>query len=151
MNLIELLEVNNLTVSTAESITAGLIASNICSIPGASKCFKGGVVSYTKEAKCALLGLEMEAIDKFGVYSNETVISMAEGVKRLTKSDVAISSSGVAGPSSDEGVEAGTVYFCIIIRDKRYTYEKEFDGSRNEVREKAARFIVEQLNRLLVN
>ena len=62
MNIIERLKECNLTISTAESITGGEIASTICSIPGASNYFKGGVVSYTKEAKCSLLGLKMEMI-----------------------------------------------------------------------------------------
>ena len=138
MNIIERLKECNLTISTAESITGGLIASKICEISGASNYFKGGVVSYTKEAKESLLGVSLEDIEKYGVYSKETVIKMAEGIKERTNSDIAIATSGVAGPGPDEGVEAGTVYFCYYILDKIVTEKKKFEGTRNEIREYAA-------------
>ena len=140
MNIIERLKECNLTISTAESITGGLIASKICEIPGASNYFKGGVVSYTKEAKCSLLGLKMDDIEKYGVYSKETVCSMAKGIKEKTNSDIAIATSGVAGPGSDEDVEAGTVYFCYYIEDNIFTEKQVFEGNRNEIRVKAAEY-----------
>ena len=140
MNIIERLKKFNFTISTAESITGGLIASKICEISGASNYFKGGVVSYTKEAKCSLLGLNMADIEKYGVYSKETVVSMAKGIKEKTKSDIAIATSGVAGPGPDEGVEAGTVYFCYYIDDYILTEKKVFEGNRNEIRNKAAEY-----------
>ncbi len=149
MNIIEKLKEVNLTISTAESLTGGMIASNICNISGASNFFKGGVVSYTKEAKCSLLGLKMEDIEKYSVYSNETVISMAKGIKKNTNSDIAIATSGVAGPGADEGVEAGTVYFCFIIKDKIITEKKLFKGSRNEVRSNASNYAINQIINLL--
>ncbi len=138
MNIIERLKECKLTISTAESLTGGLIASKICEIPGASNYFKGGVVSYTKEAKCSLLGLNMEDIEKYGVYSNETVIAMAKGIKERTNSDISIATSGVAGPGSDEGVEAGTVYFCYYLENQIVTEKKIFKGTRNEIREEAS-------------
>lgn len=149
MNIIEALKNNNYKLSTAESMTGGLIAARVCEISGASNFFNGGVVTYSKEAKCKLLGLKMDDINKYGVYSNETVISMAKGIKDATNSDVAIAISGVAGPGSDEGVEAGSVYFCIMINEKPHTYFKQFSGSRNEVRDLAASFIIEEAIRLL--
>lgn len=149
MNIIERLKEVNLTISTAESITGGLIASKICEISGASNYFKGGVVSYTKEAKCSLLGLNMDDIDKYGVYSKETVIAMALGVKERTKSDIAVATSGVAGPGSDEGVEAGTVYFCYYIENKIITEKKVFEGLRNEIRDKASSYAISTLVGLL--
>ena len=149
MNIIERLKEVNLTISTAESITGGLIASKICEIPGASNYFKGGVVSYTKEATCSLLGLNMEDINKYGVYSKETVVAMAEGIKNKTKSDVAVATSGVAGPGSDEGVEAGTVYFCYYLEDKILTEKKVFKGSRNEIRDEASSYALSTLVGLL--
>ena len=149
MNIIEKLKECNLTISTAESLTAGLIASKICEISGASNYFKGGIVSYTKETKCMLLGLKMEDIEKYGVYSNETVISMARGIKEKTNSDIAIATSGVAGPGSDEGVPAGTVYYCFIIKDKIITEKKNFNGERNEVRNEASLYAINRIISLL--
>ena len=149
MNIIKKLKECNLTISTAESLTAGMIASSICNISGASNYFKGGVVSYTKEAKCSLLGLEMENIEKYSVYSNETVISMAKGIKEKTNSDLAIATSGVAGPGPDEGVEAGTVYFCFIIKEKIITEKILFKGERNEVRKEASAYAINKIISLL--
>lgn len=149
MNIIEALRNNNYKLSTAESMTGGLIASRVCEISSASNFFNGGVVTYSKEAKCKLLGLRMDDIEKYGVYSKETVISMAKGVKIKTNSDVAIAISGVAGPGSDEGVEAGSVYFCILINEEPHTYFKQFNGTRNEVRDLAASFILEEAVKLL--
>ena len=82
----------------------------------------------------------MEDIEKYGVYSKETVISMAEGIKERTNSNIAIATSGVAGPGSDEGVEAGTVYFCYIIDDYVLTEKKKFEGDRNKIRKDAANY-----------
>lgn len=150
MNLIEFLIQKNLTISAAESLTGGLLQAKIVSIPNASKVFVGGVVSYTKEAKCKLLGLTMEDINKYGVYSNETSLSMAMGVKKLTNSDISIGISGVAGPGSDENVEAGTVFYTIIIDDKIYNKKILLSNfTRQEVREKTVDLILENLINLL--
>ncbi len=150
MNIIEILKINNMTISTAESITAGLIAANICNYAGASKYYKGGVVSYTKEMKCELLGLSMEDIEKYGVYSEQTVISMSKGIKKKTKSDISIATSGVAGPDSDEGVLAGTVYFCFLIQNTITTECIRFIGDRNEVRQQAALYATQRICQLLM-
>jgi nicotinamide-nucleotide amidase len=116
----------------------------------ASKVFLGGVASYTKEAKCRLLGLTMEEIERFGVYSNETSFSMAQGVKKLTNSNIAIGISGVAGPGSDEGVEAGTVYYTIVLNEMVYNKKIEIkDETRQIVREKTVEVIINDLFELL--
>lgn len=149
MNIIEKLKTNNLTVSTAESVTGGLIASEICRIPGASKHFAGGIVSYTKQAKCELLGLSMEQIERYGVYSKETAEAMARAVRQRTNSDASVATTGVAGPYADEGTKAGTVYFGFVIGDTVFTECKVFLGKRNRVRQKAAKYAVKRLYELL--
>lgn len=149
MNIVEKLTEKGLTIATAESITAGEIASTICRIAGASVCFKGGIVSYTKEMKCKLLGLSMENIERYGVYSKETVLSMANGVQKLMQSDIAVATSGVAGPNDDENVPAGTVYFCFKIKDKEFTECVRFNGDRNEIRTKATMFALEYVENKL--
>ena len=150
MNIVEKLIEKKLTISAAESLTGGLLQATIVNIPNASKVFLGGVVSYTKEAKCGLLGLTMDDIEKYGVYSNETSYSMAKGVKQLTNSNIAIGISGVAGPGSDEGVSAGTVYYSIIINDDNYNRVIELkDKSRLEVRLETVNIIIDDLLTLL--
>lgn len=149
MNIIEALKKDNLTIATAESVTAGLVANEICNISGASDCFKGGIVSYTKQSKCSLLGLNMADIDAYGVYSEETVLAMAKGVKNKLSVDVAIATSGVAGPYSDEGVDAGTVYFCFIIKDRIFIECKFFAGDRNTVRASSAKYAIDKVTEIL--
>jgi nicotinamide-nucleotide amidase len=150
MNLVEKLIDKNLTISAAESLTGGLFQATVVSMEHASKVFMGGVVSYTKEAKCKLLGLKMDDIEKFGVYSNETSLSMACGVKRLTNSNIAVGISGVAGPGADEKTPAGTVYYSIIFNKDVYNKKIEIPNkSRQEVREKTVEIIVDDLLNLL--
>lgn len=149
LNIIEVLKKHNYTIATAESLTAGLISANIADISGASSFLKGGVCSYTKEAKCELLGLNMDDINNYGVYSRETALQMARGIKNKLSSDVAVSTTGVAGPGSDEGVLAGTVYFGFIIKDKEYSECIRFDGSRNEVRQRAVEFVLKKIIELV--
>jgi PncC family amidohydrolase len=151
MNIVEKLIENNLTISAAESLTGGLLQATIVNIPNASKVFLGGVVAYTKDAKCRLLGLNIEDIEKYGVYSNETSYSMALGIKELTNSNIAVGISGVAGPGSDEGIRAGTVYYTIIIDDVIYNRVIHIeDKTRQEVREKTVEIIISDLLNLLM-
>lgn len=150
MNIIELLKEKNYSIATAESLTAGLVGSNICSNSGASSVYKGGVISYTKEAKCSLLGLDMLDIEKYNVYSHHTVLLMAKGVKKLLNSSCAIATSGVAGPGSDEGVEEGTVFFAYILGEEEYTECVKFSGTRNEIRDLAAKHAVDKFVELII-
>lgn len=150
MNIVELLKNKKLTISTAESLTSGLVASKISEISGASTVFEGGVVSYTKDCKCRLLGLDLEYIEKYCVYSKEVALKMARGVIRSTKSLCAISTTGVAGPD-DEGVSAGSVYFCFIVKDLEITEFKKFEGSRNDVRMQASNYAINRFVEILTD
>lgn len=149
MNIIEVLKKHDYTIATAESLTAGLISAGIANVSGASSYLKGGVCSYTKESKCRLLGLSMDNIEKYGVYSKEIALQMARGIKAKLSSDIAISTTGVAGPGSDEGVLAGTVYFGFIIKNEEYSECVKFDGDRNEVRQKAAIYAINKIIEIL--
>ena len=149
MNIIEVLKKHNLTISTAESLTGGMIASSICDISGASNYFKGSIVSYTKETKNKLLGLSLEDIEKYGVYSFETVEAMALSIKEKTNSNIAIATSGVAGPGPDENILPGTVYYCFVINDKIIKDKKSFIGDRNKVRKEASIYAINKVIELL--
>lgn len=148
-NIVEALQMKGYSISTAESLTAGLVSSRICEIAGASKVFKGGAVTYSKEMKCKMLNIQSRIIEEYGVYSNETVIEMAKGISNVCSSDTSIATSGVAGPGSDEGVEAGTVYFCFKILDEYKTECIVFGGNRNEIRAQAADYAIKRMVELL--
>ncbi|MBO5884083.1 MAG: competence/damage-inducible protein A [Clostridia bacterium] len=111
------LKKHGLTLSAAESCTGGLIARRVTDISGASSVFLGGCVTYTNEIKEKLLGVSHETLESFGAVSKETAVEMAIGVRRVTGSDIAVSATGLAGPSggSDE-LPVGTVFIGISTK-----------------------------------
>ena len=107
-----------LTLSAAESCTGGLIAKRMTDLPGASKVFRGGVVSYTNGVKAGVLGVDGDLLERYGAVSEETARAMAEGCRRVCGSDLAVSVTGVAGPDADDrGTEVGTVYIALAARE----------------------------------
>jgi PncC family amidohydrolase len=139
-DLVDVLKEKNLTLSCAESCTGGLVAKMITDVGGASNVFFGGVVSYTNEIKERVLGVKHETLEKYTAYSYNTADEMAEGVRRLYKTDIGISTTGVAGPGPDGEVPAGTVYLGISYKDKTESIKVQTDESfsREEIRECAA-------------
>ena len=110
------------TISIAESCTGGQLASTITAIPGASKYFKGGMVTYATEAKIAILGIDKAIITKNSVVSAEVAEAMATKVKQLYQSDYAVSTTGNAGPTKgDADAEVGTVFIGIATPEKVYS------------------------------
>ena len=146
---------NGLTLSCAESCTGGMIAHMITSVPGSSGYFLGSVTSYAIAVKEKVLGVPGEVIEKNGVVSSEVAAAMAEGVRRLTGSDYAVSTTGLAGPSGDEFNPVGTVWIGVAgprgSKTVKYVYKN--DRKRNIERFAASAlnflrlFILEDLNR----
>lgn len=99
-----------LSVATAESLTAGQVAARIADIPGASAVLNGGVVSYTNEVKANLLGVDAELLDRVGSVDGEVARQMASGARTACAADLAVSTTGAAGPSAHDGKAVGTVY-----------------------------------------
>ena len=123
-------------IATAESCTGGLIAARLTDRPGSSAYVMGGVVSYSNDAKSDLIDVPAELIASHGAVSEEVAAAMAEGARRRLKSDVAVSTTGIAGP--DGGTEAkpvGTVCFGVAIEGRpTYTITRRFPGDRERVR-----------------
>lgn len=133
----------NLTITTAESCTGGLIAAKIIDVSGASGCFNEGYITYANEAKVRLLGVREESIREFGVVSAEVVEEMAEGALNKADADMAVAVSGIAGPlGGSKKKPVGTVYIGLCRRDKaigrlaKRSYHFQFDGDRTEIRNK---------------
>ena len=113
-----LLKEKNLTLATAESCTGGRVAERITALPGVSAVYRGGVVSYWTSVKADVLGVPQETLDAHGAVSEETARAMAEGARRITGADIAVSVTGVAGPDPDErGVAVGIVYIGLATPD----------------------------------
>jgi len=142
-DLINLIKENlikrNLTISTAESCTGGLLGSILTSIDGSSKYYLGGIISYSNEVKNKLLNVNNETLIKYGAVSFQTAEEMAKNVKDLFKSDISISITGIAGPTGgtiDKPV--GTVFIGLAFKDKVQSYKYNFGNDRNQNRERAS-------------
>lgn len=123
------------TLVTAESITGGGIGSALTAVPGSSAVYKGGVISYTNQVKHEVLGVRQEILDEYGAVSAQAAASMASGVRRLLKADIAVSVTGLAGPGGDDfGHPLGTVYIGYESADHADVQKHLFTGSREEIR-----------------
>ena len=124
------------TLCTAESLTGGGIGAALTAVPGASAVFKGGIISYTDEVKREVLGVPADALETFGAVSEPVAKAMASGARKLLKSDIAVSVTGLAGPAGDEfGHEVGTVFIGYADEQKNLVKECHFSGDREEVRQ----------------
>lgn len=150
-DIVERASVRGVTVSTAESLTAGMIASTIADIPGASAVLRGGAVTYCDEIKHRVLGVEQETLDRYTAVSYQTAREMAAGSLELYQSDLAVSATGYAGPGGGtEDDPAGTFYIgwayrtadggVLVVDSIRCQYE----GDRSCVR---AHAVAEALGR----
>lgn len=116
--VLEGLKARGLTLGAAESCTGGLIAKRLTDVSGASQVFKGGVVSYTNEVKHGVLGVPQALLDQYGAVSGPVARAMAEGARRALGCDLALSTTGVAGPDRDDrGNEVGTMFVAIAAPD----------------------------------
>lgn len=124
-----------MTIATAESLTGGLIAATLTEIPGSSSALKGAVVSYTNAAKESLLDVDGRLLRNEGAVNAQTAEEMARGMAAALGVDVAISVTGIAGPTGAEpGKPIGTVYSALLVSDDIHHYEWHFTGNREDVR-----------------
>lgn len=134
-----------LTVGTAESLTGGAVADVVSSTAGASATYAGGVVSYATSVKQQLLGVSQATVDRHGVVSARCAAEMATGLRKLLGVDLAVSTTGVAGPDVQEGKPVGLVYVGVAGPAGVETYELHLDGDRAAIRAEATRRAVEAL------
>ncbi|MBP3649500.1 MAG: CinA family protein [Clostridia bacterium] len=128
-----------LTLGTAESLTGGMIAASVAGVSGASAVLMGGVVSYDARVKHELLGVEQAIIDTVGVVSEPCARQMAQGAKAALKVDVAVSATGIAGPTGGTPeTPVGTVFIGVAWAGGVKVDECHFTGDRQSVREQSA-------------
>jgi PncC family amidohydrolase len=125
------------TLSTCESFTGGMMASEICSIPGASKVYYGSIVAYSVEAKLDVLHIDPVLIRQYGTISPQVVGQMAEKTRLLFKTDYAIAFSGNAGPDAQEGKAVGLWYGAITNDTQTVVFGGISNLSRNDLRKAA--------------
>ncbi|WP_246081949.1 CinA family protein [Nocardioides litoris] len=124
------------TLATAESLTGGRLAAALAAVPGASASFRGGVVAYASDLKVSLLGVPEEVAARVGVVSAECAAAMAEGVRTLTASTYGVATTGVAGPTEQEGKPVGTVFVAVAGPGGTRSLALELTGDREAVVER---------------
>lgn len=150
--LVSLLENKGKVLATAESCTGGLLASRITSVPGSSKVFKEGLITYSNEAKMKYLDVREETLDTYGAVSEECVKEMAEGLYEKTGADYAISISGIAGPSGGSPDKpVGLVYFGLCSKEGMKLEKQVFNGNRTMVQKRAVIFAMNMLRKVMVD
>ena len=134
-----LLTEKGLTLSVAESCTGGLISHRITNVPGSSVYYLGGVVSYSNDCKLELLGVTLETIEQHGAVSEQCAKEMAEGVRKLTDSHIAIASTGIAGPGGGtEDKPVGLVYIAVAAITYSEVVKLQLSGTREEIKQQTS-------------
>ena len=146
--LLDLCRGRKLTIATAESCTGGLVAAALTEIPGSSEVIDRGFVTYSNDAKRAMLGVKASTLESFGAVSKETAMQMAVGALEEADVDLAVSITGIAGPGgATPGKPVGLVHFAVAARDGRIVHKECRFGAigRSQVR---ARSVLEALRML---
>ena len=146
-----LLRGTGMTLSTAESCTGGKVSSLITSVPGASEYYLGSVTSYAIAIKEKVLGVPSATINEYGVVSSEVAAAMAEGVRKLTGSTYAVSTTGLAGPEGDERNPVGTVWIGIAGPKGTKTVRKVYKNDRKRNIERFAAAALDELRLFILN
>ena len=146
----ELLRQRQLTLAVAESCTGGLLACHVTNIPGSSEYFEGGVVAYSYQAKELTLDVPRSTLRQHGAVSPQTAIAMAQGVRHLLQTDLALSTTGIAGPTgAAPGKPVGLAYVALSSADREETRRYVWAGDRWENRELSARAALQLLHQHL--
>ena len=145
--LSELLVVKGLTISVAESCTGGALSHAITSMPGASSYFDCGYITYSNQSKVEMLGVDIQTIKTYGAVSEEVALEMAIGVATKSHSDVAVSITGVAGPTGGTPKKpVGTVCFGFSFAGKTSTSTQLFFGDRASIVSQSVSYTLRQLS-----
>ena len=157
--LVKLLLEKKLTIATCESCTGGLISKRITNVSGSSEVFGYGVCTYANEAKMKLLSVSPETLDSFGAVSEQTALEMAKGMLKLSSADIAISTTGIAGPTGGTAEKpVGLVYTAFCTKNgysgcKKLLLGNIKDADRENIRYAASceamRLAIESVGRYL--
>ena len=140
----------NLSVSTAESCTGGLLAYNFIKNQDSSKIFKGGYITYSNEMKIKELKVKKVSLKKNGAVSYQVAEEMIEGLYKKNKTKLCISTTGIAGPGgSTQNKPVGLIYIGIRINKKNIIIKKNFKGTRIQIQKKCVDFILKYLDKLI--
>lgn len=139
--LVTLLKLRGKTLSVAESFTGGGVGKRIVSVSGASEVFFEGLNTYNELSKIKRLGVSEYTLKTFGAVSDQTAYEMAAGLIQSGDCDISIATTGLAGPKSDRTMlPVGLCYIAVGTKERVFVYRYKFDGSREEITEKAINY-----------
>ena len=140
----------NISIAVAESCTGGLIANTITKYSGVSKIFSYGIISYSNKAKSKYLSVSKTNLSKFGAVSKEVAEDMINGLYKKEKTQICISTTGIAGPNGGTKLKpVGLVYIGIKINNKNYIFKKIYKGNRLDIQRRTRDFIFRKINKLI--
>ena len=144
--VVKLFTEKGMSFGFAESLTGGMISSEIVGVPGASAVFSGSVVCYTNDVKMNVLGVPEAVIDEHTEVSSECAEAMAEGLCKTIGCDCSVAVTGIAGPTGElPGKPVGTVYFGYSFNGKNGSFRRVFSGDRLEIRKQTVSCALETL------
>ena len=139
-----------LTISTAESCTGGLIAYSIIKNSGVSKIFTGSIICYSNSAKIKYLSVSKKTLSKYGAVSMNVANEMIDGLYKNEKTQICVSTTGVAGPNGGTKYKpVGLIYVGIKIKKKKYIFKKIYKGTRLQIQNKTKNLIFKKIDQLI--
>jgi len=142
--LFSILKKCDYTLASAESCTGGLLGGEITSVPGSSRYYAGGIIAYANRIKISRLGVDEKLLNEEGAVSKEVALAMARGATKAFKTDIALSTTGIAGPSGSTGEKpVGLVYTAVSSPAGAEVSENIFEGNRAEIRMKTVKTVLE--------
>ena len=140
----------NISISVAESCTGGLISHTLSKHIGVSKIFKCGIIAYSNKAKINYLSVSKKTLANHGAVSSNVALEMIENLYVKEKTDICVSTTGIAGPGGGSKYKpVGLVYIGIKYRKENFIYEKNFVGDRKDIQRKTKDFIFYKINQLI--
>jgi len=148
--VVKLAKQKGVIIATAESCTGGMVSCAITSVSGSSEVFDRGFVTYSNESKIEMLGVDPQIIKVHGAVSQEVARAMVEGCIKNSNAKIAISITGIAGPTGGSAAKpVGTVFIAVKYLDQVKLTKNYFSGSRSKVREQSAIKALEQISEFL--
>ena len=148
--LLNKLIIKKISISTAESCTGGLLSYSFIKNKDSSKIFKGGYITYSNELKIKELKVKKVSLEKYGAVSHQIAEEMIKGLYQKNKTNICISTTGIAGPSgATKNKPVGLVYIGIRINKKNIILKKYFKGTRIQIQKKCVNFVFKYLDQLI--
>lgn len=148
-NIVSMMRSRKLTLAVAESLTGGALSARIVDIPGASDIFRGGVCTYATDSKAQILHVDASLLDDVGPVHSTVACQMAQGARQLFHADIALATTGIAGPDPHDGHPAGTVHIACVSENRTIERVFHFPHGRTAVRRSSVDMALHMLREIL--